>query len=144
MNKIVKTTLVGVFAISLITGCGCSKKETKKEEKEVIRSNTNEEVIKDQEVEQFKFENTSLTYINGTSYLETKVTNVSNEDQNLAEFWIHVYNDKNEEIVQLTGFVGSTVKAGESKTISSSYADDLSKAARIDYEVKRELDVPTE
>ena len=141
-KKFLKLTLVGLCAVSLITGCGCSndkKKEEKKQEEEVVRTNTNEDVIKNQEVEQFKFENTSLAYIDGTSYLETTVTNTSSEDQSLVEFWIHVYNEKGEEVVRLTGFVGSTLKAGESKSITSSYGDDLSKATKIEYEVVREL-----
>ena len=74
MKKIIVIGTLLIISTSLITGCGCKKKEEKKENN-VVKSNTNEEVIKDQKIETFEFTNTSLVYINGTSSLETKVNN---------------------------------------------------------------------
>ena len=71
-----KKILIGIFAISLITGCGCSKKEEAPSNDDV-KVNTNEGVIKDQTVDVFKMENTSLVYDKGTTLLETTVTNTS-------------------------------------------------------------------
>lgn len=131
--------ILGILLIvGLATGCGCSKevKEEKKEETG-IKVNVNQDVVKDQKLEVFTFTNTSLIYENGTSVLETIVTNTSNETQYLEEFDIIVKNDKGEEIITMTGFVGDSIAAQQSTTILSTYGDDLSKAYAIEYTIKR-------
>lgn len=138
MKNNLKKLLGVLLVVGLVTGCGCSK-ETNEEKKEEsgIKVNTNQDVIKDQQLEVFTFTNTSLIYENGTSVLETIVTNTSNETQYLEEFNIIVKNDKGEEIITMTGFVGESIAAQESTTILSSYGDDLSTAASIEYTIKR-------
>lgn len=136
MNKIVKVGLISLLSLSLLTGCGCNNKKEKESEKEEIKTNTNQEVIKDQVLDVFKFTNTSLVYQNGNSVLETLVTNTSSEKQYLEEFKIHVKDEKGNEIVTLTGFIGDSIDAKASKVITSTYGDDLSKkAASITYEI---------
>lgn len=135
MNKVVKISLVALLSLSLLTGCGCNKKD-KKADKEEIKTNTNQEVIKDQELESFKFTNTSLVYQDGNSVLETLVTNTSDEKQYLEEFKIIVKDANGNEIVTMTGFIGDSIDAKASKVITSTYGDDLStKAASISYEI---------
>lgn len=126
-----------LLVVGLVTGCGCSKEE-KTEEKTVeenIKVNLNENVIKDQQLEVFTFTNTSLIYENGTSTLETLVTNTSDQEQYLTEFKIIVKNEAGEEIVTMTGFVGASIEAHGTETIISSYGDDLSNAASIEYSI---------
>lgn len=131
MKKILLIMIVGIFTFGLTTGCGKDKKEEKKEEE--IKANTSTDVIKDQEVGVFKMENTSLIYEKGTTVLETTVTNTSSEDKNLTEFKIIVKDSKGKEMITLTGFVGSVIRAGESKIINSYCGEDLSKAKSIEY-----------
>lgn len=131
---------VSIFVtLGLVTGCGCSKKdETKKEEKkEEIKVNTNENVIKDQEVDGIKMTNTSLVVTNGITKLITNVTNNSTEDYNLEEYTIIIKDENDKEIIRIPGYVGNTIKAGETKTINSSVDIDLSNAKSIEYEVKK-------
>lgn len=140
MRKVFGIVLVCVLSLTLLSGCGCSKKEDAKgnnndTKTEGPKANTNQDVIKDQELGVFKFEKTSLIYENGNSKLQTKVTNTSNETQFLKEFLIHVKDAEGKEIVTLTGFIGSNLEAGESRTISSTYGDDLTKATSIEYEL---------
>jgi len=136
IKKIMIGGLVLTLALSL-TGCGCSKKDKKEEKKEEIKVNTNEGVIKDQKLEVFEFKNTSLIYDNGTTRLETTVTNTGSETEYLAEFKIHVKDKDGNEIIELTGFIGDNIKAGETKTIDSYYGQDLSHATNIEYEIVR-------
>ena len=135
MEKVIKILIIGTLTIGLTTGCGCSKKE--KQPQEDIKANTNEEVIKDQKVEEFELKNTSLIYEDGNTTLETTVTNTSNKDSYLKEFDIQVLDSEGNEIVLLKGFVGDNIKAGESKVINSYYHEDLSDAAKIIYTVIR-------
>lgn len=132
MKKEFILILTLVLSLGLITGCGCNKKEEKE-----VKINTNQDVIKDQELEVFTFTNTSLVYEDETSILITKVTNTSNETQYLKEFKIHVKDIAGNEIVELTGFVGDNIAGNSSTTISSSYSEDLTKAAKIEYEIIR-------
>lgn len=133
MKKELILFCVLVLSLGLITGCGCNKKEEKKE----VKMNTNEGVVRDQELEVFTFTNTSLVYEDGTSTLITKVTNTSNQTEYLKEFKIHVKDTSGNEIVELTGFVGDNIAGNSSTTISSSYSEDLTKAAKIEYEIIR-------
>lgn len=133
--KTMKKILLAVITIGLITGCGCSKKE--ETTTEGPKANTNEGVIKDQTVETFELKNTSLVYENGTTVLTTSVTNTSNKDEYLKEFEIRVEDNSGNELVTLKGFVGSTIKAGETKMINSYCGEDLSNATKITYTVIR-------
>lgn len=140
MNKIIKITLSLILCITLLAGCG-KKKETKNEEKQDIPQgnvniNTKEDVIGDKEVESFKFEKTSLTYDGEVSRLETKVTNISEEEQTIIEFRIHIIKDE-VEIANLPGYIGSTLKAGESRILTTTYGVDITGATSINYEIIR-------
>lgn len=134
MRKLINMSLVLLIGLFLLTGCGNKEKENEETDTKV---NTNENVVKDQTLENFKFENTSLVYEDGTSILQTVVTNTSTETTYLTEFKIHVKDEYGVEIIELTGFVGDSLAAGESRTITSSYGDDITKAASITYEVIR-------
>ncbi len=136
MKKVLLVVISALMLTGLTTGCGCSKKETKKEENKV-KVNTNEDVIKDQQLEVFTFTNTSLIYEDSTSILTTVVTNTSDKTEFLKEFKINVKDKDGNIIVTLTGFVGDNIEAKSSTVITSSYGEDLTKAASIDYEVVR-------
>ena len=132
----IKKIIIGIFMISLLTGCGCEKKEIETPEEE-IKINTNEEVIKDQTVEEFEFKNTSLIYEDGNTTLETAVTNTSDKDAYLKEFKIQALDQEGKIMVVLTGFVGDVIKAGETKVINSYTLEDLTSAEKLVYYVIR-------
>ena len=134
MKKILKMTIIGLSIVGLVTGCGCSKKEEKKDD---IKANTNEEAVKDQTLDVFEFKNTSLIYENGRTALETSVTNTSEKDELLQEFVIQVLDQDGKEMIELTGFVGDTLKSGETRVINSYCKDDLTNATKIVYSVKK-------
>lgn len=123
-----------IIMILMLLFVGCTN-EIKEPEKDDIHANTEEDVIKDQTVGVFQFENTSLVYENGTSTLETTVTNTSNTDQTIREFHIIVKDENDKEIVTLIGFIGNTIKAGEVRSISSNCHDDLTNANSIEYKI---------
>ena len=134
MKKTIKTLLIGILTISLLTGCGCSKKEQPQDD---IKTNTNEDVIKDQVVDGITMTNTSMVTTNKTTKLTASVTNNTDKDYVLDEYMIIVKDEDGNQIVKIPGYVGDTIKAGETRTISSSVDIDLSKAASIEYEVKK-------
>lgn len=142
MKKTLAMTISMLLVFGLATGCGCQNKNKnkteKKDPKEEIKVNTNENVIKDQKVDDvFEFKNTSLVYQNFNSTLETSVTNTGSNTEYLSQFKIHVKDKDGNEIVELMGYVGDSLKAGETRIINSNFGQDLSTAASIEYEVVR-------
>ena len=137
MKKVMTISISMLLVIGLVTGCGCKKKEKNKEKEPEIKVNTNENVIKDQKVDGIEMTNTSLVVTDGISKLVTNVTNNSDKDYKLDEYII-IFKDKDgKEILRMPGYVGDTIKAGETRTINSSVDRDLSNAVSVHYEVKK-------
>ena len=136
MKKILGITLSTLLVMGIVTGCGCKKKEKEVKEPEVT-VNIEKDVIKDQEVDGIKMTNTSLTTVDGISTLITTVTNNTKADYMLKEYTIIIKDAKGSVIATIPGYVGSTIKAGETKTIDSSTNADLTGAKSIEYEVKK-------
>ncbi len=123
-----------IFALALATGCGCAKKD-KTEPK--VNVNTNKGVIEDKKVDSIEFTKTSLVTVDGVSTLETKVTNNTKEDYQLNAYKI-IFKDKDgKEIYSMPGYVGTKIKAGETKYIKSTTNYDVSSAYSVEYEVKK-------
>ena len=130
MKKALKIILISLMGLSLLTGCG------KKEEQEPpIKVNTNENVIKDQEVEGLTMTNTSLVYENGTTTLVTEVTNNTKEDYPVKRIKITVKDKEGNIITTLIGTIADTIKPGESRIIDTDTPIDLSEAESIEYSV---------
>lgn len=138
MKKQIKSLLALLLVATLVTGCGCTKKDNKKNNaKDDVKVNTEENVIKDQTFEGLTFTNTSLTTTNGVSTLITEVSNSTGEDYTLEEFTITIKNKDGEVITTIPGYVGDVIKNGETRTINSSIDIDLSNASSIEYSVKK-------
>ena len=136
MKNSIKIILMSLLALGLVTGCG--KEKTKEENnKQDTVVNTNEGVIKDQEIDGLKMTNTSLIYENGISTLITEVSNNTGVDYNLNEFNIIVKDANGNVITTLKGYVGGTIPNGEARTINTSSDLDLSKATSIEYSVSK-------
>lgn len=140
MKNVLTILLIGVFLLN--TGCGCTKKEDKLEEKkdtfvedQVSNVNKSSEVIDDQEKNGFKFTNTSLVYENGISTLVTEVTNEGSEAKYLGTFNIYVKDKDGNTIATLSGLVDDTIEPGASKTITASISINISDAYSIEYDV---------
>ena len=136
MRNAIISLLLLLSSLFLFTGCGCSKKNAAKEETDV-EVNTNEEVIKDQEVDGLKLTNTSLTKTDGIWTLVTEVSNNTGSDYELNEFTILIKDSEGNVLVTLPGYVGGTIPNGESRTINSSTDADLENAASVEYSVDK-------
>jgi uncharacterized lipoprotein NlpE involved in copper resistance len=133
MNK--KVLLVLMLAV-IITITGCGKKENNNDNTSE-NVNTNTGVVEKKEVDVFTFVNTSLTWNGNASNLVTVITNTSEEEQYLKGFRIHVYDEDGNEIASMTGYVGSKLKANESRQLSTGHYENLTNAAKVEYEVLR-------
>jgi len=138
-NKII-LMIITITVIGLVTGCGCQKKKEKVTPKDDVKINTNEGVIRDQEVDGIRMTNTSLITQNGLSYLNTKVTNNTKKDYKLEKYWIIVKDKDGKVILKMLGYVGEVIKAGETRELRSTTTEDLSSASSIEYEVVKSGD----
>ena len=136
MKNSIKIILISLLALGLVTGCGKTKEENKKEEQKPI-VNTNKDVIKDQEVDGLKMTNTSLIYENGISTLITEVSNNTGTDYHSNDFNITVKDKDGNVMSNLKGYVGGTIPNRETRTINTSSDLDLSKAYSIEYSVSK-------
>ena len=138
MKKIINVSLMLLVCLTLVTGCGKNnEKDNNKDSKTDIEVNTNDEVIKDQNIDGIEITNTSLVYENGLSYFSATVTNNTGSDYELNEYKINVKDNEGNIIVIIPGNVGSIIKNGESKNINSVVTEDLSKAASIEYQLNK-------
>ena len=138
MKKIINVSLMLLVCLTLVTGCGKNnEKDNNKDSKTDMEVNTNDEVIKDQNIDGIEITNTSLVYENGLSYFSATVTNNTGSDYELNEYKINVKDSEGNIIVIIPGNVGSIIKNGESKNINSVVTEDLSKAASIEYQLNK-------
>ena len=63
------------------------------------------------------------------------MSNTSDKEAYLKEFKIHIKGKDGKEIIELTGFVGSKLKAGEERILTSNCGMDITNAASIEYEI---------
>ena len=133
MKKILISMTIVLAATLLLTGCGKKKEETKND----VKTNTEENVVKDQEVDGLKMTNTSLTITNGISTLVTEVSNNTGSDYQLEEFTIIIKDKDGNVLATIPGYVGDVIENGSTKTIDSSIDIDLSNASSVEYEIKK-------
>ncbi len=137
MKKIGIGFLITIFLLGM-AGCGCSKTNEPKPEENKTHGNTNEGVIKDQELGDLKFTNTALVMEDGMSRLTTLVTNNSDEDIQVETFDIIVKDVNGNTIVVLQGYVGGVVPKREIREVVTECSIDLSHATNIEYSIRNE------
>lgn len=133
-KKILLVVIIGILTTAIATGCFGKKKEENNNQ-EIFNPNTNQGVISDKTVDVFELKNTSLIWNGNSTDLETTVTNMSDEDAYLKEFKIHVYDENNNEIATMIGYVSAMIKAHTSRVMSTGHYANLTNAAKVEYEV---------
>ena len=137
MKKKIGIILVACLAM-FATGCGCDKKEEKVEKKEdEVKVNTSEDIVKDQVVEGVKLTNTSLSSQNGMATLVTEVSNNTGKDEYLLSFNIYIKDKDGNVIAENFGYVGEVIPNGTSRTITSSWDQELVGATAVEYSINR-------
>ncbi len=139
MKKFIGIILVTFCAILLTTGCGKKQKVDKKPEEKGPSINKNENVLKEQTIEEFQFSDISMIYEEGVTKFEATVTNISEQTANLLEFKIHVKDEQGNEMVEpvLVGYIGEQLGAGESRVLNTYSVQDLTSAFSVEYEIVR-------
>ncbi len=134
MNKITKILFISFFAVLLVTGCGKKEQvEEKNEENKVEENKTTNQINLDDE--QFTFEKKSLEYKDGVTKLKVEVTNKSGEDINLRTIVVSFKDETGKDIVVLKKNLSGKLPANSKKKIEIVVKKDVTKAAKIEYEI---------
>ena len=134
MKKILLVS-IAVLSLLVVSGCGNDNKpkyQNLKEEK--IQTNTNSDVIGDQEINGIKLSNASVVYEDNQSTLTVTVTNVSDlvivVDSVLAKY---TYADGTTSVLSI--LVDSPLVPSQKVDAVSSTAADMTKAIKVEYEI---------
>ena len=101
-----------------------------------VRLTNENELLKDQSVENLIFKNAQINYENNVSKLSVEVENEKEESQTLKYIKI-ILKDENEEETTLIGYIGEEIESKATKEISASIDKDITKNTSMRYEIVR-------
>lgn len=142
-----------MMCASLILFAGCGKKDDKTEENKGgnnVEANeptpenptniTNDEMIKDQDVESLKITQVSLVYDGNMTTLTSQVTNNSDQVVRLSQVIAHINyvdEDNDERTLDMGVYFGEKLQPGETRTARGTSDIDLRKSYSVTYEIIR-------
>lgn len=136
MKKVILTVLV-VSSVFVLTGCGKNKKVVTPDiEEEKIKTNTNENVIKEAEIDGLKIEKSSIVYEDGLTTLTTSITNISNEVKVVDSIKI-TYTLEDGTKTDLLAVIGDPITQNQTVYITSTTDIDLTNAVSVEYEIMK-------
>ena len=139
---------LSIFTVLLTVGCGCTTKKNNNDDNGIEKNEptpenpvdiTNEEMIKDQNVESLSFKNTALVYDGNMTKLTSEVTNSSDQVVNLTGVTAYItYIDvnNNEVVLEMEVYFGETLKPGETRSTENFIDVDLRTSSKIEYKIK--------
>lgn len=137
-----KKILLILFSLSLIfiTGCGNDETENANENENtyipnVITQNSNEGVIKRQEIEGIIFDNVILKMNNNMSHFNVDVTNNNSTDVEIKYIKVTAYDNEDKELFTFNSYIGDVIVSNQSLTLSSSIEGDLANVYSVKYEI---------
>lgn len=137
MNK--KVLLLLTIGTLFIFGCSCSIKNNDGENDGTSNNNnagfiTNENVIKEKEIDGIILENTTFHYENGVTTVVTKVTNNKETEFLLNNYKIVVTDESGVLLASLTNEINLTLAPKEEVSYPMTFSDiDTSTAANVEY-----------
>lgn len=126
--------LIIVVSVIVINNKGTEKKTKKVTQKAI----TEQEVIKDETFGNLNFTNTTLIKDGDQYTLSMDVTNSTQSEIDIEQVNINLKDKDGNSVIVLLGYIGDPMKAGETRTITSSVATDLSKVKSKTIEEKKE------
>ena len=126
-----KKILVLVALLFLLTGCNSDKKETSN------ITNDNENVIKEQVVDELKINDVSLIYDGSMSTFTANINNTSDKEISISKFEVDVKNESGNKLTTLLG-TGMNIEANSSFMITITSDIDLSKAYSVEYHIVKD------
>ena len=131
MKKNILIAISTLLALGLVTGCGCSKKETTSKETNNTEDKT---VVEDQIFEGLEFVNVSAK----DGVIKTVVINNTGYTYEGSKFKMIIMDEDGNVLTEETDEVKESMETGTTTTIETKTKADLSKAASIEYSIVSE------
>lgn len=125
-----KKILLLILSLSLITGCGCNKKE-----ENVDNKKNDQTIIVDTKVNKLDMVDFITSYEEGISEVYYTVENNTEEEISYNYVICEMYDEDNNLVYTLKSELG-TLKTGESKDINANITLDLTKVVKTKYSVE--------
>lgn len=125
-----KKILLLILSLSLITGCGCNKKE-----ENVDNKKNDQTIIVDTKVNKLDMVDFITSYEEGISEVYYTVENNTEEEISYNYVICEMYDEDNNLVYTLKSELG-ILKAGESKDINANITLDLTKVVKTKYSVE--------
>jgi hypothetical protein len=131
MKKNLKKIFAMLLVVSLVTGCGCTKKENNVTNNATGENNKEQTVVDDQIYEGLEFVNVGVS--NGV--IKTIVINNTGFVYEGSKFSIKVMDSNGNVLIETTDEVKTKMENGTTQTIETKVDIDLSEAASIEYSI---------
>jgi Flp pilus assembly pilin Flp len=132
MKKMLKGLLIVLVALFIVTGCG---KEVKDDDRKDLDPDS--AVLGEQTIEGLKIGQMSIVYEDNISRLVTNVENTNATDFELRIIGIKLYDDEDNLLLETSGYIGSKIKANETKQLVAEATKDLRKATKVEYTIEK-------
>ncbi len=135
MKNVFKIGLAMVLFLSLV-GCGCDKNPGDKTE-----NNTNNEskventgsVLPNKTVKGVEITDASVAYVDGVSTIVATVKNTNKTAKKITTVKIKLLDADGNVVHETEGYIGNTLKNGETQQIKTTVSKDLSSAKDVKY-----------
>jgi len=132
-----KRILLVLMLVTFVSGCGNEKNEEKvsTNSSNVIYQNSNEQVIKKQEIEGIIFDNVVLKINNSMSFFTADVTNTNAVKIDLKYIKVIAYDDNDKILFTFSSYIGDYIDTNQTLKLSSNVEGDLTSVKSIKYEI---------
>lgn len=132
--KKIYLSLIVLLTLSVMTGCGCTKKDTEEE----ITDNTvvaSDGINEEQEIKGIKFKNITLNVKSGITEYRVTLENVSNVTKNIQGLTIYFKDVNGYTVLTKEYYDFENLDKGKSQSIAMTFDKDLSNVETIEYKL---------
>lgn len=133
-----KIFLISITMLLVLTGCGNNEEQTKDnnvDTSNVITQNSNDNVIKRQEVNGIIFDNVVLKTNNNMSFFNVNVTNNNSVSIDIKYIKVTAYDNSSKQLFEFNNYIGDSINPNQTLKLSSNIEGDLTNIYSIKYEI---------
>ncbi len=125
--------VMAVFTL-LVTGCGCSKKEEKKENKPA-EINKDISSFDEQTKDGITVSDLNLNYENGFTQVYATIKNTKSEDVKANDVSIFLYDKDGNKMSEIFCYIGGSLKADKEEICQTAITSNVADAKSFDFKV---------
>lgn len=107
-------TLLAIFSLLVITGCGCNNKN--EEDKKVTEEDLTGKTFEEQTIDELAINNFTISATDNDTYISMDLVN-KGAAITLEYIKIYLYNQEDTLLFETYGYIGGTIEKDETRTI---------------------------